>query len=142
MVSFSDVKLERDYLFCRALAALVRDVGVGGLDLGSTVELTHLRVQQTFEGSLSLDEGDGEVSTIFGGAGPRRLPEEEPLSQIISELNSADLDALVRGTLKGDETCEIAGVGPISVQSVRTHGPSRATRPPCSGRRDRPRRCR
>ncbi len=88
MVSFSDVKLERDYLFCRALAALVRDVGVGGLDLGSTVELTHLRVQQTFEGSLSLDEGDGEVSTIFGGAGPRRLPEEEPLSKIIEDLNS------------------------------------------------------
>ncbi|MEJ7845993.1 MAG: DEAD/DEAH box helicase family protein [Acidimicrobiales bacterium] len=88
VVSFSDVKLERDYLFCRALAALVRDAGVGGLDLGSAVELTHLRVQQTFEGSVALEAGDGEVSTIFSGAGPRRLPDEEPLSKIIAELNS------------------------------------------------------
>ncbi|MBA2496557.1 MAG: HNH endonuclease [Acidimicrobiia bacterium] len=31
----------------------------------------------------------------------------------------ADLDALVRGTVAGDETCEIAGVGPVAVTAIR-----------------------
>jgi type I restriction enzyme R subunit len=58
------------------------------LDLGSEVELTHLRSEVTFEGSLSLDAETGEVKSIFGeGRGKQNEPELEPLSQIVDELN-------------------------------------------------------
>lgn len=88
VVSFTDVKLEADYLFCRALAVFIRPSADAGLDLGSEVELTHLRNEQTSSGSISLDpRTHGEVSTIFSGTGPQREPDEEPLSKIIEMLN-------------------------------------------------------
>jgi type I restriction enzyme R subunit len=87
IVAFYDTKLERDYLFCRALAALVRADGGGTLDLGEAVELTHLRVEQTFAGSVALEPADGEVSTIYSTGGRQVEPDLEPLSQIIATLN-------------------------------------------------------
>ena len=52
VVSFTDAKLHRDYLYCKALAAFTKlgdsDVAV---DAGSLVELTQLRIEQQFEGS-------------------------------------------------------------------------------------------
>jgi type I restriction enzyme, R subunit len=88
VVSFTDVKLEADYLFCRALAVFVRPPADTGLDLGSEVELTHLRNEETSSGSLSLDaDTHGEVSTIFSGTGPQHQPDEEPLSKIIMLMN-------------------------------------------------------
>ncbi|MDA8034362.1 MAG: type I restriction endonuclease subunit R, partial [Actinomycetota bacterium] len=89
VVSFSDVKLERDYTYCRALALKLRDqASIERLDLGDEVELTHLRTELTFEGTLSLDAETGEVQTIFGeGRGRENAPELEPLSQIVDELN-------------------------------------------------------
>ena len=89
VVSFGDSKLERDYIFCRALASRLRDQDTStALDLGSEVELTHLRNEVTFEGSLSLDAETGEVKSMFGeGRGKQNEPELELLSQIIDELN-------------------------------------------------------
>ncbi|HEX6572993.1 MAG TPA: DEAD/DEAH box helicase family protein, partial [Steroidobacteraceae bacterium] len=87
IVSFTDVKLEADYLFCKALAAFIRPAGAVGLDLGREVELTHIRTEETFAGSLALQAEHGEVSTIFSGTGKQVQPEEEPLSQIIARLN-------------------------------------------------------
>jgi type I restriction enzyme R subunit len=87
VVSFTDVKLERDYLFCKALAAFTRRGADAGLDLGSAVELSHLRMEETFAGSLALGAGEGEVTTIFSGTGRQQQPDEEPLSQIIATLN-------------------------------------------------------
>ena len=57
------------------------------LDLGSEVELTHLRIAQTFEGSGSLEEGGGEVVAIFSGRGTQHEPEPEQLSQIVDVIN-------------------------------------------------------
>jgi len=89
VVAFTDIKLEGDYLFCRALAAFIRPAGDGGLDLGSAVELTHLRTEKTFAGSLALTpDTDGEVSTLFTGAGRLREADEEPLSKIVTSLNA------------------------------------------------------
>lgn len=49
----ADAQLERDYVFCRALSLYVRDTGgVERLDLGTKVELTHLRHQVTSSGDL------------------------------------------------------------------------------------------
>jgi type I restriction enzyme R subunit len=89
VVSFGDTKLERDAIYCRALAARLRDAAsVERLDLGTEVELTHLRTALTFEGSLSLDVESGEVKTIFGeGRGRQGEPPVEHLSQIVEELN-------------------------------------------------------
>ena len=89
IVSFSETKLERDYLYCRALATLLRDAStIERLDLGSEIELSHLRTEATFEGSLALTADTGEVITIFGdGAGRRHDPDMEPLSQIVELLN-------------------------------------------------------
>jgi type I restriction enzyme R subunit len=84
VVSFTDVKLERDYLYCKALAALIREGGAEAVH--PDVELTHLKLEQTFEGSVTLSETTGEVTTIFG-AGRLHDPVEEPLSQIIARLN-------------------------------------------------------
>lgn len=87
VVSFTDVKLEANYLFGKALAAFIRPVSATGVDVGTKVELTHLRIEESFSGSLALDNGDGEVSTIFSGTGRQTTPEDEPLSTIIAKLN-------------------------------------------------------
>ena len=88
VVKFTNVGLERDYIYCRALAALIRDKNPGdSIDLGSEVELTHLRHDKIFEGSISLPDGEGEVQTIYSGTGPLADPDEEHLSAIISRIN-------------------------------------------------------
>ena len=88
VVSFNDAGLERDYRFCRALAALVRRDTADSLDLGAEVELTHLQLEQTFEGSVSLgQEEEGVVTAIYSGTGRRHEPEASPLSQIVDRLN-------------------------------------------------------
>lgn len=87
VVSFTDAKLEADYLFCRALAAFIRPTSDAGLDLGREVALTHLRTEQTFAGSLALDASHREVSTILSGTGRLASPDEEQLSTIIARLN-------------------------------------------------------
>lgn len=87
VVSFTDAGLERDYLFCRALASFVKRDAGASLDLGSEVELTHLHMEQTFKGSVSLEAEQGIVVTIYDGAGRAHDPEESPLSRIVEKLN-------------------------------------------------------
>lgn len=89
IVSFGDSKLERDYAYCRALASRLRDQNtVERLDLGSEVELTHLRHEITFEGSLALTADEAEIKSITGdGRGGGTEPDIEPLSKIIDVLN-------------------------------------------------------
>ncbi len=87
LVSFGDIKLERDYTFCRALAAFIRRDPGTSLDLGGEIELTHLRHELTFEGSVALTSETGEVQTIFNPTGRRAEPGEELLSHIIATLN-------------------------------------------------------
>jgi type I restriction enzyme R subunit len=86
LVSFGDTKLERDYVFCRALAPFIRRAASAALDLGREVELTHLRHEITSHGSIG-PAGGAEISQVFDGGGPRRDPDEEPLSKIIETLN-------------------------------------------------------
>ena len=87
LVAFGDTKLERDYLYCRALTQLIREAPGTGIDLSDAVELSHLRIQQQFEGSIDLTTDTGEVSTLFGEGRGGQHPEEEPLSVIIERLN-------------------------------------------------------
>ncbi len=88
VVPFRNPELERDYLFCRALAALIRDrEAAHSINLGAEVELTHLRHDLTFDGSIALPGTEGEVTTFFPGTGPLTDPESERLSEIIARIN-------------------------------------------------------
>ncbi len=89
IAAFTDPSLERDYVYCRALSLYLRDTGtVERLDLGTEVELTHLRHQMTFSGGLSLESDIGEVRSFFGeGQGNQQELELEHLSSIVETLN-------------------------------------------------------
>jgi type I restriction enzyme, R subunit len=89
IAAFTDPNLERDYVYCRALSAYLRDLGtVERLDLGTEVELTHLRHQVSFTGSLQLHSEFGEVKSFYGeGQGRQQELELEHLSSIIDVLN-------------------------------------------------------
>jgi type I restriction enzyme R subunit len=87
IVSYVDRELERDYLYARALLAYLPGLAAERLDLGSEVELTHLKLAQTFEGSGSLEEGGGEVVAIFSGRGKEHDLEKEHLSRIVEVIN-------------------------------------------------------
>ncbi len=89
IAAVADTELERDYVFCRALSLYVRESGgVERLDLGTEVELTHLRNQVTYSGELSLTSDQGEVKSFFGeGKGAQEELELEHLSSIVEVLN-------------------------------------------------------
>jgi type I restriction enzyme R subunit len=89
IAAFTDPSLERDYVYCRALSLYLRDTAtVERLDLGSEVELTHLRHQMTFSGTLSLTAEVGEVRSFFGeGKGSQQELDMEHLSSIVEVLN-------------------------------------------------------
>ena len=123
IVSFSSTELERDYIFCRALLAFVGETGgpAGGMDLGSDIELTHIRHEKQFEGSVSLDVETGEVTTIFSGSGKQHEPEPETLSTIIDRFNDrfgtdwSDADRLfpdaIEEDLVNDERIQLEAAG-------------------------------
>jgi type I restriction enzyme R subunit len=87
IVSYVDRELERDYLYGRALLAYLPGPAAERLDIGSEVEMTHLKLAQTFEGSGSLQEGSGEVVAIFSGRGKEHQPDKDPLSRIVEVIN-------------------------------------------------------
>ena len=87
IVSFTDVTLERDYIYARALEARLPRSEAEGIDIGSEVKLTHLRTEQITEGALDLLGGQGEVKAIYSGKGPQYVPDKENLSTIIQVLN-------------------------------------------------------
>ena len=70
----------------RDSASFVKPDVSTGMDLGSQVELTALRMEKTFEGELSLTAEEGEQTTIWGEGRQLRL-DLEPLSLIIAQLN-------------------------------------------------------
>jgi type I restriction enzyme R subunit len=89
IAAFTDPTRERDYVYCRALSLYLRDSGtVERLDLGTEVELTHLRHQMTFSGTLALTSDVGEVQSFFGeGQGSQQELDLEHLSSIVEVLN-------------------------------------------------------
>ena len=101
VVPFGDVDLERDYLFGKALAVFIRADAGESVDLSGAVELTHLRHEKQFEGSVALEAVEGEAVTIYSGTGKQADPEPEALSVIIDRLNAiygtdwSDADRLV-----------------------------------------------
>jgi type I restriction enzyme R subunit len=87
IVSFTDATLERDYIYARYLESRLPSSEAEGIDIGSEVKLTHLRVEQISEGALTLGDGSGEVKAIYSGKGPQYVADTENLSKIIEVLN-------------------------------------------------------
>jgi type I restriction enzyme R subunit len=82
------VGLEALYLTSRAVIAMLPVVEGGGvLDLGAEVQLTHLRLEKTSEGSIGPDAGTGPLIGIKDGSGPDVEPDVEKLSRIVDTLN-------------------------------------------------------
>src|SRR3546814_1829660 len=54
----------------------------------------------------------GAAAPRSKGGGQAVRPEKKVIALV-------DVEALNRGRVEGDETCEIAGVGPVSVSAVR-----------------------
>jgi type I restriction enzyme R subunit len=121
IVSFADTDLERDYTYCRALAAFIKDTAGETVDLGSDIELTHLRHEKQFEGSVAIDSDTGEVVTIFSATGRQHEPEPESLSTIIDRFNErygtdwTDADRLfpdaIEEDLVNDERIQLEAAG-------------------------------
>ncbi len=86
IVPFTDAKLERDYVYARALQARLPGEESNRVDIGSEVALTHLRTERISEGSIELTP-EGEIRAIFSGRGQQHELEPEPLSMIINILN-------------------------------------------------------
>jgi type I restriction enzyme R subunit len=87
IVALGDTTLERDYIYCRALATCLA-VSTASLDLSADVQLTHLRNEMTFEGSISLAGEEGIVKSFFGtGTGKQHEPDTKHLSEIVDVLN-------------------------------------------------------
>lgn len=101
VVSFTDTDLERDYLFGKSLGVFIKADPGETVDLSGALELTHLRHEKQFEGSVALTAEEGEAVTIYSGTGKATEPEPEPLSVIIDRINAAhgtdwtDADRLV-----------------------------------------------
>ncbi len=87
VVTFTDEDLERYWTYSKALDACLPGQASERLDLGSEVQLSHLRIEQTFTGSAALPAGGGELSAIFDGRGKQYDPDEAPLSEIIIVIN-------------------------------------------------------
>lgn len=115
---FGDVKLERDYLFCRALQPFLRRDAEAGIDLTGKVDLSDLATKVTFTGSIKLDGLVGEIEPPSAIGGGHRTPEDMPLSEIIAELNARfgtglENDVQVRAIidhLAADDTMQAAAV--------------------------------
>jgi len=87
IVSFTDARLERDYVYARALESRLPRSEAESIDIGSEVKLTHLRTEQISEGALTLPGGQGEIQAIYSGKGPQYVPDKENLSTIVEALN-------------------------------------------------------
>jgi hypothetical protein len=123
IVTWTDADLEKLYVFARSLAAnLPRPASEPGIDLGSEVELTHLRIETRGEFVASVDDsetGEPLVALPGAGSGSRGDPEKERLSAIVSRLNERHglnlslTDALLFEQFKGDWTKdpELAAAG-------------------------------
>jgi type I restriction enzyme R subunit len=116
IITWTDAELEKLYVFARSLAAnLPRPPGEAGIDLGSEVELTHLRIEK--RGEVGASVGDDEaaeplVALPGGGSTGGGDPEMERLSAIVERLNERHglnlslTDALLFEQFKGDWTAD------------------------------------
>ena len=89
VITFSDLELEKLYVFGRMLARKLPADKKERLPLEVTeqIDLDALRIQKINEGSISLNQGDEIHSPEYNGKSGIRVVEKEPLSKIVEALN-------------------------------------------------------
>jgi type I restriction enzyme R subunit len=98
VMAFTDAELERLYVYGKALAACLPAQSAGGLEIGSDVLLTHLRLVPHGAEDIELTAGEIEAGTPFpgeGGAAGQSDPLLDRLDAVIEQINEAfgaDLD--------------------------------------------------
>jgi type I restriction enzyme R subunit len=97
VLPFTDVELEKLYVYVKALRTLLRDAATGGLDLGDDLVLTHLRLKRHDTAGLELEPGEIEPSKVFigEGLGAGHDAKKESLAELIAAINErfgTDLD--------------------------------------------------
>lgn len=110
IVEWTDTDLEKLYVFARSLLLdLPAPPGDAGLDLGSDVELTHLRIEVRGTVDAAIGDNDSPPLDPFpGGGGTSGDPEVERLSAIVDRLNDkygyqlTITDALLFEQFRGD----------------------------------------
>jgi type I restriction enzyme R subunit len=83
---FVDARLERTYLYLRHLQRFLPAERSEKLDLGGSLELTHLRIEEGAETDASPAEGDEPMDPESSEAVAAE-PETDALSRVIRELN-------------------------------------------------------
>lgn len=83
---FVDPRLERTYLYLRHLQRVLPRERSETIDLGGSLELTHLRIQEGAETDASLDRG-GEPMAPESSEATVAEPETDSISRIIRDLN-------------------------------------------------------
>ncbi|MFQ5857019.1 MAG: type I restriction endonuclease subunit R, partial [Anaerolineae bacterium] len=88
VISFVDTDLEKFYQFARFLA---RKLPISRerlpVEIKQAVDIDSFRLQQTSSGPIKLPRGEGELQPLYETPGGYHTKDEEPLSQIIRELN-------------------------------------------------------
>lgn len=85
-IGFVDPRLEQTYLYLRHLQRVLPRERSEKVDLGGSLELTHLRVQEGAEMDASLDQG-GEPMAPESSEAVATEPEMDLISRIIRDLN-------------------------------------------------------
>jgi len=112
IVTWTDNDLEKLYVWAKSLQSnLPKRPNDGSLDLGTEVQLTHLRIEKSAEVDASLagtPADDDPLSALPGAGGASPDPQTERLSAIIDRLNERHAlnltitDALLFEQFKGD----------------------------------------
>jgi type I restriction enzyme R subunit len=89
VMSWTDPDLERLYLYGRALQPMLpAEPGTTLPPISDAVLLTHLRIEQTSEGALTLEGTDEPGRALINDGKGKKVEEPtEPLSQLIAALN-------------------------------------------------------
>jgi type I restriction enzyme R subunit len=89
IISFEDADLEKLYVFSQNLnRKLDKRKNTLPMEVMEAVDLDSFRLQQTFEGDISLEKSDAELSGISSNGGGERQPDEiDVLSNIIQSVN-------------------------------------------------------
>ena len=86
VVRMFDAELHKEYVFLSYLLGLIPQEITQMIDLEGKLKLEYYKLQKTFEGAITLDDGKGVIQPA--GARGTALPEEKhPLDEIIEKIN-------------------------------------------------------
>ena len=86
VVRMFDKDLHREYVYCSFLVGMLPPDTVRMADIEKMLRLEMYKLEKTFEGDISLGEGDG-VYTQAEPGGAAKPEEKDPLDEIIERIN-------------------------------------------------------